>query len=65
MEKAVAIEHVKQRKAEQVQRIKTDKGIELIIPIDYMKTTDYVEIINEEEGRISIRLKNINRIISK
>lgn len=65
MEKAVAIEHVKQNKAERVQRIKTDKGIELIIPIDFMKTTDYVEIVNEEAGMISIRLKNIQRITSK
>lgn len=65
IEKAVSIENVKQNKAERVQRIKTDKGIELIIPIDYMKTTEYVEIVNEDEGTISIRLKNINRIISK
>lgn len=65
IEQAIAVEHVKQKKADQVQRIKTDKGIELIIPIDYMKTTDYVEIVNEQEGMISIRLKNIHRITSK
>lgn len=65
IERAIPMEHVKQNKADRVQRIKTDKGIELIIPIDFMQTTDYVEIINEEEGMISIRLKNIHRITSK
>ena len=65
IEAAIPIEHVKVNKADRVQRIKTDKGIELIIPIDFMQTTDYVEIINEEEGMISIRLKNIHRITSK
>lgn len=61
----IAVAHVKSGKAERVQRIKTDKGIELIIPVDYMKTTEYVEFVTDEAGIISIRLKNINRIISK
>lgn len=62
---ALDVENVKPAKAEKVQKIKTDSGIEIIIPIDYMNSRDYVEFSNAPDGTISIRLKNINKIISK
>lgn len=63
--KPIPVENMKSTKSEKVQKIKTDKGIEIIIPVDYMNSTDYVEFNNKEDGTISIQLKNINRIISK
>lgn len=65
IEKEIAVEYTKQTKAEKVQKIKTDKGIEISIPVDYMNTKDYVEFINNPDGTISIQLKNIIHITSK
>lgn len=50
---------------ERVQKLKTDKGIEIAIPIDYMNQSDYVEISHQADGTITIRLKNINHIKSR
>ena len=43
-------------------RIKTDTGIEIAFPADYFKNTDYIEIINNPDGTLSIALKNIGKI---
>jgi len=65
IQEAIPVEHHKSSKAEKVQKLRTDKGFELTIPLDYMDSTDYIEFHTEENGSISIRLKNISRIISK
>lgn len=49
----------------QHHKIKTDTGIEIIIPLDYFKNSDFVEFINNPDGTISINLKNIGKIINK
>ena len=59
----IEMEYVKP--AEKVQKIKTDKGIEIIIPVDYMNSKEYVEFRNHPDGTISIQLKNITHITSK
>ena len=41
------------------QKIKTDTGIEITIPLDYYNNKDYIELENTPDGRIAIRLKNI------
>lgn len=61
----VQVEYVKPAKIEKVQKIKTDKGIEISIPIDYMNSKEFVEFKNQEDGTISIQLKNIIHITSK
>lgn len=61
----IAVEYVKTSKAEKVQKIKTDKGIEIIIPVDYMNTKEFVEFKNLPDGTISIQLKNIMHFTSK
>ena len=61
----IDVEHVKTTKSQKVQKIKTDKGIEVIIPIDYMNSKDFVEFKNQPDGTISIQLKNITHITSK
>lgn len=65
VQQPIPVEHMKSTKAEKVQKIRTDKGIEIIIPVDFMSSTDYVEFQNLPDGTISIQLKNINRITSK
>lgn len=61
----IPVEHMKSTKSEKVQKIRTDKGIEVIIPVDFMNSTDYIEFNTLSDGTISIQLKNINRIVSK
>lgn len=61
----IGVEYVKSAKSEKVQKIKTDKGIEIIIPVDFMNSKDFVEFQTQPDGTISIQLKNINRLTSK
>ena len=46
-------------------KLSTDTGIELTIPTDYFENTDFVEFFREEDGSMSITLKNIQNIINR
>ena len=61
----IDVEYMKPRKSEKVQKIKTDNGIEIIIPVDDMTSKDYIEFVTQSDGTISIQLKNIAHITSK
>lgn len=65
VQKDIAVEYVKPTKSDTVQKIKTDRGIEISIPIDYMNSKDFVEFVNHGDGTISIQLKNILHFSSK
>ena len=47
------------------QKLKTDTGIEITIPLDYYHNKDYIEVINMPDGRLSIQIKNIGNIENK
>ena len=47
------------------QKLKTDTGIEVKLPTHLFKDPDFIEIVNEPNGTISIVLKNISQIINK
>lgn len=47
------------------QKLKTDTGIEIKLPTHLFKDPDFIEIVNEPNGTISIVLKNISQIINK
>lgn len=47
------------------QKLKTDTGIEIKLPTHLFKDPDFIEIINEPNGTISIVLKNISQIINR
>lgn len=47
------------------QKLVTDNGISLTLPLDYMVDPNRIEIITGSDGRISIILKNINHIYDK
>lgn len=46
-------------------KIKTDTGIEITFPSEYVENTEYIQFINNPDGTISIELKNIGKIINK
>ncbi|QIK57536.1 nucleoid-associated protein [Erysipelothrix sp. HDW6A] len=45
------------------QRIKTESGIEIVLPLDSVNVDDMIDIRTDETGRVSIQLKNIGKII--
>lgn len=45
------------------QKIKTDNGIELKIPIDIYNDPNNIEFVTDPDGKISIVIKNVNKII--
>lgn len=47
------------------QKIKTDTGIELIIPQEFFKDNSNVEIKNNPDGTMSIEIKNFTKLISR
>ena len=49
----------------QKQRLTTDTGIELTIPMEDYTDTNKVEFITNEDGTISILIKNIGQLLSK
>lgn len=46
-------------------KLATDTGVELSFPPEYYKNPDYVEIITNEDGTISIKINNITELINK
>ncbi|MCH4179226.1 MAG: nucleoid-associated protein [Megasphaera sp.] len=61
----VSIEKEYARKTGKNHKIKTDTGIEITFPSEYIENTDYIQIINNPDGTISIELKNICKITNK
>lgn len=62
---SIPVENIRPAKSEKTEKIKTDSGIELTIPIDLLKQKEDIEFITEEDGKLSIRLKNIQSVIRK
>lgn len=46
-------------------KLVTDTGIEIRFPAEYYRDSDYMDIITNDDGTISIELKNIGEILSK
>lgn len=46
-------------------KIKTDTGIEISFPVEYMKNREFIEIMTNDDGTLRIELKNISKIINK
>lgn len=59
------VENVRMSKQEKTEKIRTDHGIEISIPVEFMQSHEYFEIIHEASGSISIQLKNINKLERK
>lgn len=59
------VENPKVVKSIRSHKIKTDTGIEIKIPTEYLENSRYVEFINNPDGTISIQLKNIGKIVNR
>jgi len=47
------------------QKIKTDTGIELIVPSEFFKDNNNLEIITNPDGTMTIQIKNFTKIIGR
>lgn len=47
------------------QKLKTDTGIEIKLPAHLFKDPDFIEVINEPNGTLSIMIKNVSQLMSK
>ena len=61
----LSVENPKVVKSIRSHKIKTDTGIEIKIPTEYLENSRYVEFINNPDGTISIALKNIGKIVNR
>lgn len=61
----ITVENPKVVKSIRSHKIKTDTGIEIKIPTEYLENSRYVEFINNADGTISIALKNIGKIVNR
>lgn len=61
-EKTITVSEQVAEKTFRRQKIKTDTGIEINLPVEYYKDNQKVEFINNIDGTISILLKNISKI---
>ena len=46
-------------------KLSTDIGVDLSFPPEYYKNPDYIEIITNEDGTLSIKINSIKEIINK
>ena len=46
-------------------RIVTDIGVEISFPAEFYKDNEHIEIINNEDGTISIKINNIGELTNK
>lgn len=44
-------------------KIKTNNGIEIIVPIDLLNQSDLIEYIQDDNGKISVIIRDIGGII--
>lgn len=61
----IEVENPKVVKSIRSHKIKTDTGIEIKIPTEYLENNRYVEFTNHADGTISIQLKNIGKIVNR
>jgi len=61
-EKEIFVEHKSEKPIYKKQKILTDTGIEINLPLEELKNKDKIEFINNQDGTISILLKNIRDI---
>lgn len=46
-------------------KLATDTGVELSFPPEYYKNPDYIEVLTNEDGTLSIKINNITELINK
>lgn len=61
----VAVNSYVTKKLSSNVKLTTDIGVEIVFPAEYYQNNDYIEFTNNEDGTISIQIKNIGELINK
>lgn len=64
-EKTIEINEKLDKKVPRTQKLVTDNGIEIKIPVSYLTSNNNVEFLNNPDGTVSILLKNIKDVQGK
>ncbi|KNF10070.1 hypothetical protein CLPU_1c02350 [Gottschalkia purinilytica] len=64
-DKTITVSDNVSKKIAKKQRLVTDDGIEIKLPVSYLTRKDKVEFLNNQDGTVSILLKNIRDIKDK
>lgn len=59
----VEVEDISNPVVKKKHKIKTDMGIEITIPVDFVEAKDFLNIINNADGTISIELNHVGKIV--
>lgn len=65
LDKAVPVNREATMKKMRNHKLQTDTGIELSIPVDYLRDTEFVEFNTNPDGSLSITLKHITNITNR
>ncbi len=65
IDKTIKVDENLSKKIPKTQKLVMDNGIEIKIPIEYLKGSDKVEFLNNADGTLSVLLKDIRDIKGK
>ena len=61
-EETVKLDYKLDKKINKKQRIKTEEGIEILIPVEYLDDTDKISFNTNEDGTVNIVMKSLNNV---
>ena len=62
-ERPITISKKMERQLNKKQKIVTESGIEIIVPIEFLQNNDVFEYIQDETGKVSIIIKDVGTIL--
>lgn len=62
-EKPITISKKMERQLSRKQKIVTESGIEIIVPIEFLQNNDVFQYVQDESGKISIIIKDVGSVI--
>lgn len=62
-DETVKLDYKLDKKINKKQRIKTEEGIEILIPVEYLDNTDKISFKTNEDGTVNIIMKSLNNVV--
>ncbi len=63
LEKPITISKKMEKQLNKKQKIVTESGIEIIVPIEFLQNNDVFEYVQDESGKVSIIIKDVGPIL--
>ena len=62
-ERPISISKKMERQLNKKQKIVTESGIEIIVPIEFLQNNDVFEYVQDETGKVSIIIKDVGSVL--